>query len=171
MEKINADGLILSPIIGEKKVGDFSNEFLMESYMELMKTNVYGNKALLIFLDIYPRYAGPREAIFTAQCRKNLGCTHFIVGRDHSGLSNFYNNTDSLKFFKKIEQIGIELIFFEMIGYDKRKKKYGFCNGKMETISGTFIRNCIKNKKRIPQYLLNKSQHNLISKWKKNFFC
>ena len=58
-----------------------------------------------------------------------------------------------------------------MIGYDKIKKKYGFCNGKMETISGTFIRNCIKNKKRIPQYLLNKSQHNLISKWKKNFFC
>ena len=78
MKKVNADGLLISPIIGKKRKGDFANKFLKESYINLLKTKYYKDNTILSFLDIYPRYAGPREAIFTAQCRKNLGCTHFI---------------------------------------------------------------------------------------------
>ena len=79
---------------------------------------------MLSFLDIYPRYAGPREAIFTAQCRKNLGCTHFIVGRDHCGIADYYNNESNKLFYKKIKNIGIDLIFIEEIGYDNKKKNF-----------------------------------------------
>ena len=170
IEKVNADGIILSPLIGIKKKGDFSNDFIMKSYKELIKSNIHKNRALLCFLDIYPRYAGPREAIFTAQCRKNLGCTHFIIGRDHSGLSNYYENNDINNFYQQTQNLGIELILFDNVGYDSKKKKYGFYNGKMKKISGSMVRDYIKSKKKIPNYLLNKFQHKVFEKWKKGFF-
>ena len=170
LEKVNADGLLLSPMIGEKEKGDFSNDLLIESYKGLLKSNVHKNLALLGFLDIYPRYAGPREAIFSAQCRKNLGCTHFIIGRDHAGISNYYNDISTRKFLKKFKNIGIELIFFNSVGYDMINKKYIFDNGRINPISGSYLRELIKSKKKIPPYLLDKHQQNIITNWKKKFF-
>ena len=125
---------------------------------------------MLSFLDIYPRYAGPREAIFTAQCRKNLGCTHFIVGRDHCGIADYYNNESNKLFYKKIKNIGIDLIFIEEIGYDNKKKKFLTSNRDTKSISGTILRDCIKTKKNIPKYLVDSSQIRLIKKWKEKFF-
>ena len=101
---------------------------------------------------------------------KNLGCTHFIIGRDHSGLSNYYENNDINNFYQQTENLGIELILFDNVGYDSKKKQYGFCNGKMKTISGSMVRDYIKSKKKISNYLLNKFQHKVFEKWKKGFF-
>ena len=170
MKKVNADGLLISPIIGKKRKGDFANKFLKESYINLLKTKYYKDNTILSFLDIYPRYAGPREAIFTAQCRKNLGCTHFIVGRDHCGVANYYNNESYKLFYKKIKNLDIELIFVDDIGYNYKKKKYLISNKNTKPISGTILRDCIKTKKNIPKYLVDSSQIRLIKKWKEKFF-
>ena len=170
MKQANADGLLISPIIGNKRKGDFANKFLKESYKHLLQKNYYKENSILSFLDIYPRYAGPREAIFTAQCRKNFGCTHFIIGRDHCGVEDYYNKKSNKLFYKQIKNLDIELIFFEDIGYDFKKKKFLISNRNTRPISGSILRDCIKTKKNIPKYLVDSSQIDLIKKWKEKFF-
>tara|TARA_E500000178_G_scaffold356428_1_gene434311 strand:+ start:3944 stop:6004 length:2061 start_codon:yes stop_codon:yes gene_type:complete len=170
MKQANADGLLISPIIGNKRKGDFANEFLKESYKYLLQKNYYKENSILSFLDIYPRYAGPREAIFTAQCRKNFGCTHFIIGRDHCGVEDYYNKKSNKLFYKQIKNLDIELIFFEDIGYDFKKKKFLISNRNTRPISGSILRDCIKTKKNVPKYLVDSSQIDLIKKWKEKFF-
>ena len=170
MKQANADGLLISPIIGNKRKGDFANEFLKESYKHLLQKNYYKENSILSFLDIYPRYAGPREAIFTAQCRKNFGCTHFIIGRDHCGVEDYYNKKSNKLFYKQIKNLDIELIFFEDIGYDFKKKKFLISNRNTRPISGSILRDCIKTKKNVPKYLVDSSQIDLIKKWKEKFF-
>ena len=170
MKQANADGLLISPIIGNKRKGDFANEFLKESYKHLLQKNYYKENSILSFLDIYPRYAGPREAIFTAQCRKNFGCTHFIIGRDHCGVEDYYNKKSNKLFYKQIKNLDIELIFFEDIGYDFKKKKFLISNRNTRPISGSILRDCIKTKKNVPKYLVDGSQIDLIKKWKEKFF-
>tara|TARA_B100000161_G_scaffold98061_1_gene69258 strand:- start:1812 stop:3860 length:2049 start_codon:yes stop_codon:yes gene_type:complete len=166
----NADGLMLSPAVGLKKKGDFKNDFLIESYSEILRSKVHYKKAILCSLDIYSRYAGLREAVFTAICRKNLGCTHFIVGRDHTGFNNNFLNEDPRTFFSKIGDIGINIIFFDTLGFNKKNNKYSFNKNATSLISGSIIRNLIKKKKKIPDYLLNKDLQKIIKKWRKNFF-
>ena len=165
----NADGLMLSPAVGLKKKGDFKNDFLIESYSEMLRSKVHYKKAILCCLDIYSRYAGLREAVFTAICRKNLGCTHFIVGRDHTGFNNNFSNKDLRTFFNEIGDIGINIIFFDTVGYNKTKKKYSF-NYKNSKISGSLIRDLIIKKEKIPNYLLDIDQQKLIKNWNKKFF-
>lgn len=166
----NADGLMLSPAVGLKKKGDFKNDFLIESYSEILRSKVHYKKAILCSLDIYSRYAGVREAVFTAICRKNLGCTHFIVGRDHTGFNNNFLNEDPRTFFSKIGDIGINIIFFETLSFNKKNNKYSFNKNATSLISGSIIRNLIKKKKKIPDYLLNKDLQKIIKKWRKSFF-
>jgi len=165
----NADGIMLSPAVGLKKKGDFKNDFLIESYSEMLRSKVHYKKAILCSLDIYSRYAGLREAVFTAICRKNLGCTHFIVGRDHTGFNNNFSNKDLRAFFNEIGDIGISIIFFDSVGFNKTTKKYTF-NHTNSKISGSLIRDLIIKKKKIPNYLLNKNQQKLIKNWNKKFF-
>jgi sulfate adenylyltransferase len=110
----------------------------------------------------YSRYAGPREAIFTALIRKNYGCTHFIVGRDHTGVKNFYGKYDSQEIFKKFPDICIEPIFFTEPYFCKicdkvTTNKECSCgkNGYVE-ISGTTIRNAILNKTDLSEMYIRK---------------
>lgn len=166
----NADGLMLSPVVGKKKKGDFKNDLLIESYSEILRSKVHHKKAILCSLDIYSRYAGIREAVFTAICRKNLGCTHFIVGRDHTGFNNNFLNEDPKAFFSKIGDIGINIIFFDTLSFNEKNNKYSFNKNSRSLISGSIIRNLIKKKKKIPDYLLNKDLQKIIKKWRKNFF-
>ena len=166
----NADGLMLSPVVGKKKKGDFKNDLLIESYSEILRSKVHHKKAILCSLDIYSRYAGIREAVFTAICRKNLGCTHFIVGRDHTGFNNNFLNEDPRAFFSKIGDIGINIIFFDTLSFNEKNNKYSFNKNSRSLISGSIIRNLIKKKKKIPDYLLNKDLQKIIKKWRKKFF-
>ncbi len=157
LEDTVADGLYISPVIGPRKSGDFLPGPILHSYQAMIDKGVYPNgKVALGGFSTYPRYGGPREAVFTALCRKNIGCSHFIVGRDHTGVSDFYKPEESQKFFDLVGDIGIKLIFFDEITYDLESKAYMPRSqaGNPALISGSRVRQAILNNDPLPEWLM-----------------
>lgn len=108
----NCDGLFVHPITGLKREGDYAENVIIKSY-ELMLDRYYPKgKVVLGAFATYTRYAGPREAVFSALCRKNFGCSHFIVGHDHAGVKSFYGPEAAHDLFHFLGDIGIKPIFF-----------------------------------------------------------
>jgi len=107
------DGLFVNPVIGKKKSGDFEDQVILDSYQYLIDNFFPKNRVAMSILPLKMRYAGPREAILHAIIRKNFGCTHFIVGRDHAGVGKYYGSFDAQNIFNDIEDMGMTILKFD----------------------------------------------------------
>ena len=118
------DGLLINPLIGKKKQGDFKDELILSTYLALIDN--YYPKAMVMFVTLHTemRYAGPKEAIHHAIMRKNFGCSHFIVGRDHAGVGKYYHPFAAHEIFKDYTDLEIQPLFFPAFYYCKKCLMY-----------------------------------------------
>ncbi len=114
------DGLYINPSIGKKKKGDFTDDVIIHTYQELIENYYLRDRAVMGLLQAEMKYGGPKEAILHAIMRKNFGCTHFIVGRDHAGVGDFYTPFAAQDIFSEFPDLGIVPLFFKSFFYCKR---------------------------------------------------
>lgn len=108
----HVDGLFIQPLIGQKKRGDYTPDAIMTGYTCLIDRFYPKNRVVLGVLSTSMRYAGPREAVFHALIRKNYGCTHFIVGRDHAGVGNYYDKYAAHQLLRRFDAtLGIQIMY------------------------------------------------------------
>jgi len=162
--------LLIQPLIGQYRAGEFKESKIIETNKKIVNDIYKNSNTFFSILNSYPRYAGPKEAIFHAMIRKNYGCTHFLIGRDHAGVSNFYDMYESQNFAKKYEKkIGIKILKFNepymcegcknIMNSNCRK-----CVNKNKIkISGTSIREKISKNKNISKFLMRPEISKLLS--------
>ena len=169
------DGLFLNPLIGKKKIGDFTDDLIIRAYESLINNYFPKNRVLFSTIHTSMRYAGPREAIHHAIMRKNFGCTHFIVGRDHAGVGNYYPPFAAQEIFQKYPDLGIIPVIFPAFYYCK--KCMSFANEKTcphgkeskEELSGTMMRKMVNTGKIPEKHLMRPEIADLILKSEKPF--
>lgn len=116
----HVDGLLIQPKIGEKKSGDYTNDAILEGYKTLIDTYYPTELAILTMFKSRMWYAGPREAVFDSIVRKNYGCTHFIIGRDHAGVGDYYGDFEAQELFSTLGDIGITPLYYHYAFYCTR---------------------------------------------------
>ena len=169
------DGLFVNPLIGKKKSGDFTDEVIVGAYETLIKYYYPQNRCLLATLHTEMRYAGPKEAIHHAIMRKNFGCTHIIIGRDHAGVGTFYDPFASQKIFDEYPDLEIEPVFYPAFFYCK--KCLSFASERncphgleyQEQLSGTKLRTMILDKQSPSEYMIRPEVSKIIMSWDKPF--
>ena len=170
LEETNADGIFISPVTGMKKNNDFTAEVIISCYEKLIQDGFYNPFGVLLgSFNTFSRYSGPREAVFTAICRKNYGCNHFIVGRDHTGVADYYSSQDLKKYFNNFD-LGMNILFYNKVSYCPKRNIYtddfqddSLNMNKLE-LSGSLIRKYILNGENMPEYLMRPSIFNKLLK-------
>ena len=169
------DGLFVNPLIGKKKQGDFKDEVILRAYETLIDNYYPKDRALFATLHTEMRYAGPKEAIHHAIMRKNLGCSHFIVGRDHAGVGTYYHPFAAHEIFKNYPELGIQPVFFPAFYYCKKCLSYA--NERncphgpefREELSGTKMRKMVSSGEMPAQHLMRPEIASLIVSFKEPF--
>ncbi|MHA1412728.1 MAG: sulfate adenylyltransferase [Promethearchaeota archaeon] len=169
------DGLFINPVIGKKKKGDFLDEVIIEAYKTLIKEYYPKDRVVLSTFETEMRYAGPKEAIFHAIARKNFGCDHIIIGRDHAGVGDYYGPYDAHKIFDEFPDLGIEPIKFR--SFSRCKKCNAIVNDKIcphppemhEFFAGKAIRAALKEGKPPGPDVMRPEVAEVILKYKNPF--
>lgn len=172
------DGLFINPIVGWKKKGDFTQEAVIAAYNTMIREFYPSQRVYMDGLKTQMRYAGPREAVFHAIIRRNLGCTHFIIGRDHAGVGGFYGAYDAHTLAQKISvehELGIELLLTREPYYCKKCKQIvtdktcSHYDTERVEISGTIVRKYISDGFMPDEIMLRKEILDSILKCKQIF--
>jgi len=169
------DALFINPLVGWKKKGDFSEVAVEKGYKALIE-NYYTNLNVIFdTLKTPMRYAGPREAIFHAIIRKNLGCTHFIIGRDHAGVGDYYDKYEAQELAKKLQnKLDIKILLFKEPFFCPKCEQIvseNCCGHKDITrISGTKIRQMLSNGEIPPKEFIRDEVAKAVIELKENMF-
>ena len=167
------DGLLIHPLVGETKPGDIPAEVRMDCYRTIIENYFVEERTMLTVMPAAMRYAGPREAVQHALTRQNYGVSHFIVGRDHAGVGDYYGTYDAQNIFDEFgeDDIDIEILKFEHAAWSNKAqgmvsgKTFPKIQGDQVFLSGTKVRELLANGERPPAEFSRPEVADVLIKW------